>query len=221
MPTSEAISYHGVIYRVAVPSPLRRVFDYLPPATSPIANPAPGTRVVIPFGNRKLVAVLLDITSGSTLSRERLKPVAAILDEQALYSDAMLRVLLWATSYYQHPVGEVFATALPSRLRTGKSTTPLSRQLSLRAAPVEPQLQALGRARQQRALLQFIADNAPVSNEQCRAAGFSQRVLQDLLDKNLLTEQLAADPALKRFTPLPVAQDFELTLNKHQTLKIS
>jgi primosomal protein N' (replication factor Y) len=221
MPTSEAISYHGVIYRVAVPSPLRRVFDYLPPAPSPVANPAPGTRVMIPFGNRKLVAVLLDITSGSALSKERLKPVTAILDEQALYSAAMLRVLLWAASYYQHPVGEVFATALPSRLRTGKSATSLPRLLSPREVPVEPQLEALGRARQQRALLQFIADNAPVNFEQCRTAGFSQRVLQDLLDKNLLTEQITADPALKPFTPLPVALDFELTLNKHQTAAFS
>ena len=41
------------ILKVAIDTPLRQAFDYLPPREGPV--PAPGTRVLAPFGRRRLV----------------------------------------------------------------------------------------------------------------------------------------------------------------------
>ncbi|MFO7538723.1 MAG: hypothetical protein R6X32_11805 [Chloroflexota bacterium] len=42
---------------MAVPSPLRRLFDYLPPADM-VAVPRPGQRYWLPFGRTRCVGVL-------------------------------------------------------------------------------------------------------------------------------------------------------------------
>ena len=57
----------------AVPVPLYRLFDYLPPVGEPA--PPPGSRVLVPFGNRKLVGVVTGRSSGSGIDPARIKPV--------------------------------------------------------------------------------------------------------------------------------------------------
>ena len=56
--------------RVAVPVPLPRLFDY---ALAPgMATPQPGARVVIEFGRRKVVGIVIDVETGPV---EGLKPI--------------------------------------------------------------------------------------------------------------------------------------------------
>ena len=52
------------ILRVAVPSPLFRVFDYMPPRDWSGAL-APGMRLDIPFGRGRSVGVLIEIAASS------------------------------------------------------------------------------------------------------------------------------------------------------------
>ncbi|MDP2282567.1 MAG: primosomal protein N', partial [Pseudohongiella sp.] len=75
-----------VIARVAVPTPLRRSFDYLLPSSLQLEFPSlkPGIRVLVPFGNRELTAVLLELDSSSLLDINKLKPVIRILDSEPL-----------------------------------------------------------------------------------------------------------------------------------------
>jgi hypothetical protein len=63
-----------VILRVAVPSPLRRLFDYLPPADLSDASAAglvPGMRVAVPFGTRTLVAILVSVQTRSSVCQRQ------------------------------------------------------------------------------------------------------------------------------------------------------
>ncbi len=60
---------------------------------------------------------MLDIVSASDLDPKRLKEALEILDDGPLWSPAMLAVLEWAAAYYHHPIGDVFAAALPALLR--------------------------------------------------------------------------------------------------------
>ena len=54
------------VLRVAVPSPLRQLFDYLPPAELPAALVlAPGQRIEVPFGKRTVIGLLIEITTHS------------------------------------------------------------------------------------------------------------------------------------------------------------
>jgi primosomal protein N' (replication factor Y) len=106
------------IVRVALPTPLRRLFDY---RAGPADGPAiqAGTRVRVPFGQRSLVGVAMETAAGSELPDERLKPVLERLDPQPIFDAATLSLLGWAADYYHHPIGEVLATALPRALRLG------------------------------------------------------------------------------------------------------
>lgn len=106
--------------RVAVPSPLRRGFDYLLPQDMPA--PSPGCRVRVSFGAREVIGVVLPARpEPGALPGAKLKPLLAVLDDAPVIGDALLRLCLWAADYYQHPVGEVLAAALPVLLRQGET----------------------------------------------------------------------------------------------------
>ena len=51
--------------RIAVDTPLRRAFDYLPPrdAAPPPGGWPPGVRVAVPFGRGEVVGVLLEVVA--------------------------------------------------------------------------------------------------------------------------------------------------------------
>ncbi|MEO6185843.1 MAG: primosomal protein N' [Steroidobacteraceae bacterium] len=103
--------------QVALDTPLRRLFDYRLPA--PLVAIA-GARVRVPFGRQQLVGILVRTTEQTDVPPEKLRDVAEVLDAVPLLGAADLQLLEWATDYYHHPVGEVFAAALPRLLREGR-----------------------------------------------------------------------------------------------------
>jgi primosomal protein N' (replication factor Y) len=106
------------ILRIAVPSPLHRLFDYLPPR-NPHPAPLAGQRVRVPFGKGECVGILVEVAAESEVPLERLRPATAILDTEPLLPAELMRLLTWSSSYYHHPPGEVYASALPVTLREG------------------------------------------------------------------------------------------------------
>ncbi|HVH84766.1 MAG TPA: primosomal protein N', partial [Steroidobacteraceae bacterium] len=107
-------------FRVAVDTPLRRLFDYLPPAqASGDAEPRPGTRVRVPFGRRRMIGVVMGVSGTSDLPAERLKPILEVLDAAPPLEASALALIQWAAEYYHHPVGQVLASALPRLMRLG------------------------------------------------------------------------------------------------------
>ena len=106
-----------VYLRVAVPSPLHRHFDYLPPAAATISDLTPGVRVRVPFGKREVIGVLLEVSGHSDVAAGKLKAVRAMLDKTPLIPSELLVLARWAADYYRHPIGEVMHTLLPVALR--------------------------------------------------------------------------------------------------------
>ncbi|MCB1777793.1 MAG: DEAD/DEAH box helicase family protein, partial [Candidatus Competibacteraceae bacterium] len=113
----------GLILRVAVPSPLYRTFDYLPPPDCDLATLRPGMRVRVPFGRRQVVGFLVELGIDTCLDMASLRPALAILDTEPALPADVLALIQWAQRYYHHPPGEVFATALPVLLRQGETAT--------------------------------------------------------------------------------------------------
>ncbi len=109
-----------LLLRVAVPVPLRRLFDYLPPPDGRADRLRPGVRVQVPFGSGRRCGVLVELTRESDTPRSRLKAALEVLDEEPLFAAPDLEFLRWAADYYQHPLGEVLAAVLPGRLRQGR-----------------------------------------------------------------------------------------------------
>ncbi len=110
------------IVQVAVPSPLAQTFDYLLPRQG--ISPVIGVRVRVPFGKRSVVGIVTGLAADSTLPAARLRTVQQVLDADPLFPPDLLELLLWASDYYHHPVGEVLSTALPLVLRRGRPAIP-------------------------------------------------------------------------------------------------
>ncbi|MDX1434747.1 MAG: hypothetical protein R3286_20070, partial [Gammaproteobacteria bacterium] len=121
-PEPSAVRTRAWLVRVAVPSPLRRTFDYLPPEPG-AALPPVGCRVRVPFGRTRRIGVVLEHGEASDLPRSRLKRVQAVLDAEPLVARDMLAFLRWSSEYFHHPVGEVVLGALPAALRQGRSAS--------------------------------------------------------------------------------------------------
>jgi len=115
----------GRILRVAVRAPLPRLFDYLPPDS---AGPAvrPGCRVRVPFGRRRVTALVLELATTSELPRNKLRQAIELLDDEPALGEDDLWLLRFVSDYYHHPIGEVVAAALPALLRRGRPLTALT-----------------------------------------------------------------------------------------------
>lgn len=179
------------IYRVALPVPLRRLFDYRAPV-EPSAGPlCPGVRVRVPFGRQTLIGVVVGVATHSAVPAQRLRAIAAVLDRQPVWTEASQRLLHWAVQYYQAAPGEVWLDRLPVRLRTGAPLQSEQTQLHYCvAAKAWPKAaEALKRAPRQWALLQWLQSQAWVSRGAVQAAGFRPALLQALVDGGWVTTQ--------------------------------
>ncbi len=147
------------MFRVALDTPLRRLFDYLPPASdSGFPEPVPGMRVRVPFGRRRLVGTVVELADSSELPLERLKPILEVLDPKPLLDAAALELIRWTADYYHHPIGEVLAAAVPKALRLGAGAIETEERWTVTEAGVAAQ--AAGeprRAQSQRSLLELLS----------------------------------------------------------------
>ncbi|MDZ7751382.1 MAG: primosomal protein N' [Gammaproteobacteria bacterium] len=147
-----------VIWQVAVPSPLRQAFDYLPPAPWTGPPPAPGVRVEVPFGPGRRVGILTAVAGATTVPDHRLRQASRVLDDAPLWPRPLFELLRWAADYYHHPPGEVFASALPAALRQGRPASPRPAEVwRLTAAGHAGAAAVPARAAAQRRLLAVLA----------------------------------------------------------------
>jgi len=145
------------VLRVAVNVPLSREFDYLPPEDGPA--PAPGCRVLVQFGPRRQVGVVLALAEDSELARDKLRRCLAVIDDAPLLDDADLKLIRFTSSYYHHPVGEVVAAALPALLRQGKSLHPVVEMIAVTELGTATDIGPLARrAPRQAELLESLCD---------------------------------------------------------------
>ena len=105
------------ILRVALDVPLSTLFDY--GVTADIAVVA-GQRVIVPFGRRQLLGVVLACTETTDVPLDRLKQVVQVLEDCAPLSGGMLKLLRFCSDYYRYPIGQTVLSALPARLRSGQ-----------------------------------------------------------------------------------------------------
>jgi primosomal protein N' (replication factor Y) len=107
----------SMILEVAIDTPLRQVFDYRPADGEGV--PVPGTRVLVPFGRRQVIGIVVSHKERSEHSEDRLKRILRAIDPQPTLDAPLLKLLRWAADYYHHPLGEALATALPKLAREG------------------------------------------------------------------------------------------------------
>ncbi len=197
------------IVRVALDVPLATLFDY---ALAPGMKVHAGQRVIVPFGRRNLVGVVVEEAADSGVSGERIKAVERVLDDVLPLPPDVMGLVRFCSDYCLYPLGATVIAALPTRLR--------SAQPMARAEPQRYALTEVGRAmsedelprRQvvQRRLLAALRQEA-LSTEQLRALSSSaSAALKSLVAAGWVAPSQAADVhpslALHEAHPLTPAQ---------------
>ena len=100
------------IIRVALDMPLSTLFDY----ALTDGTVVPGQRVIVPFGRKQVVGVVMECAAESELAAERIRSVVRVLDEAPPLPAELLSLLRFCSDYYHHPLGATVLSALPVRL---------------------------------------------------------------------------------------------------------
>ena len=148
------------IVRVALDVPLPRLFDY---TLGEACSAPPGVRVVVPFGTRRLVGLVVENPDTTDIDPAKIKPVERVLEDAPTLPGDWLALMRFLSSYYQRPLGETVMTSLPPRLRSLK---PLPREdrVFWRAAVRPPESPPLKPGRK-RDLLERIASRDVVAED--------------------------------------------------------
>ena len=158
------------VLRVALPVPIRHPFDYLPPRPGWTPPVRPGMRVRVPFGRTSAIGVVVDIAPASTVDAPRLKRVRDVIDAEPLLDPATLKLLAWASGYFQHPVGEVVVGTLPRLLRLGRAPkAERSMRYAASSAGARAFAEGIGGAPVQTRLLRLMLDAGSVSEAELAA----------------------------------------------------
>jgi primosomal protein N' (replication factor Y) len=196
-----------MILQIALDTPLRRVFDYRPPAEflGVGGAPRPGVRVRVPFGRRQLIGLLVGVVSESAVAAPKLKTALEILDEHPIVDPVTFDLLRWAAEYYHHPIGEVFAAALPVSLRAGQPALQTTVWWSLsETGRQELSTPGARRAPQQRALLAWLGQRGRATTDEIGEA-FKPAQLRSLAARDWIAEVAAPAVAAMELRPSEVA----------------
>ncbi len=205
------------ILRVAVNAPLNRYFDYLCPDDWHGVDLRPGIRLLLPFGRGRTVGVLAETDTASALPLSRLKPALEILDDEPVFDPALMETLTWAASYFHHPPGEVFATALPAALRGVRSMP--SAPLAWRLTGKQQGEASLRRAPRQQALLELLASRQFLPESELPALFRGWRsTMSALLQKGLVEKFAPGNVATKSG---PVANAVKPSLTEPQKAAVA
>ncbi len=109
------------IIRVALDVPVDSLFDYRAPdaTTADI-----GRRVVVPFGRKTAIGVIIELAAVSEVAPERLKNALRVLRDFPPLAPEDLHLMRFAADYYRHPLGAVVMDSLPTRLRRVRDSAP-------------------------------------------------------------------------------------------------
>jgi primosomal protein N' (replication factor Y) (superfamily II helicase) len=193
------------VVRVALPVPLARLFDYLPPA----GGVAVGSRVLVPFGRKKMVGVVVAADVEAAVDGVRLKSVLAVLDGGPLLDAELMHTLAWAADYWLAAPGEAYANALPLALREPRPLPETTEPCYALTVAGQSARDAGSRRGSSRALLDLLAA-APLGAAELDLALPGWRPAARRLLQAALVEQRepeAAEPAPSPAPPLSAEQE--------------
>jgi len=111
------------ILRIAIDSPLDFPLDYRwSEDKSDGLLPKVGQLVLVPFGRREVVGLIISVLENTDVPVAKLKDVLAVRTQIPPLEESWLALCQFAADYYQRPLGEVALPGLPKNLRTAKTT---------------------------------------------------------------------------------------------------
>jgi primosomal protein N' (replication factor Y) len=168
----------------------------------------PGCRVTVPFGQRKVTGLIIEVGVESEYALEKLKPISALIDPEPLLPESLFKLFIWAASYYQHPIGDALFSALPVRLRSADLPPPqglICWQLTNLGLGLGPD--SLKQARKQRALVDLLHTQGPTVAEEIILGEFSRAILKQLEQKALIESVFIPSSKTKELSDNLLKQD--------------
>lgn len=101
---------------IILPVPLQGLFTYSLPADLSLRAQA-GSRVVVPFGNKKTQIGLIARLHDEEPAGIEVKEILELVDEQPVVLPRQLSLWQWMSDYYLCSIGEVFKAALPAKMK--------------------------------------------------------------------------------------------------------
>ncbi|OCH25338.1 primosomal protein N' [Aliivibrio sp. 1S128] len=180
------------IAHVSLPVPLDRTFDYLIKAGQ---HPVIGGRVKVPFGRQRLIGIVTKLSNDSEFAREKLKGLDSVLDTASLWSPHLYKLLNWSSTYYQYPLGETLANAMPAWLRKGREASFAAlKAWQITELGKNQDLNKLTRAPKQAKALNLVR-HQQCSHEQMLEEDITAATLKAVVDKGWIEEiSLAPKP---------------------------
>jgi primosomal protein N' (replication factor Y) len=142
------------ILRVALDVPLPRLFDY---ACDDASASDVGRRVVVPFGARARVGIVVEIGATTEVPADKLRDAAGILRDVPPLAPDWLALARFAADYYHRPLGEVVHAALPPRLRRPRPLALPPEAFAITASGRAAAASLPARSRKRRELLERLA----------------------------------------------------------------
>jgi primosomal protein N' (replication factor Y) len=178
------------ILRVALDLPLPRVFDY---RCNEAGAAEVGMRVLVPFGNKQALGVIVGVADSSNVDAAKLKSAVRILREVPALDRDWLDLAQFCSDYYHRPLGEVIFNGLPRQLRKAGAAPSLEQAhfCRINSAGREALAQLPARIKLKRALLQAL------SQSDCAEA---QLLAQSAGAKKALAE-MSGDGWVERYVP--------------------
>jgi primosomal protein N' (replication factor Y) len=205
----------GPILQVALPSPLRRLFDYRSPAGVRAQDLCIGLRVRVPFGQRQMVGVIAGISDTTEVPAAKLKPALELIDLQPLLPDSLWQMIRWTASYYQHGLGDTLGCALPTLLRQGEPAIARQELLWQLLPGAYPEHPAVSRAAKQKQAVQVLAKHPHgLSHALISQWGLTRDSLE-ALERKGLAQRISQSPHHSA-EPLPLLSDIPLKPNAEQ-----
>ena len=159
---------------VSLPVPLDQPFTYSLPDTLR-HRVRVGSRLIVPFGTRKLTGVILRCHDDppAVAARDALR----LIDSEPVLSAELMALGRWIAGYYCSPLGDVLRGMLPlsSEIRRGKIWTltdsgrDAARQLLLDSSPDDPVLQILRMLEKRPLSASYLAKSMPLADKAIRA----------------------------------------------------
>lgn len=205
----------SLILQIALPSPLRRLFDYRAGPGLSADQLLPGMRVRVPFGQRQLVGLIVSSSSTSVVPASKLRSISELIDLSPVLPKSLWLLCIWTAQYYQHSLGDTLSCALPNLLAQGEAALARQDMLWQLLPAAYPEHPALRRAHKQKEAVRILAQHPHgLSHALLSQWGLARDTLE-ALERKQLVQRITQSPHHQR-EPLPLLREPHLQANAEQ-----
>ncbi|MEC9205805.1 MAG: primosomal protein N' [Pseudomonadota bacterium] len=109
------------LIKVVLNLPIYQTFDYIAPKNLDLDMS--GVRVEVMFGRKKMLGIVvpssINTDNKKVKKKYELKEILKIIDKKPIINKDIMNMCLWASNYYQYPLGQILFSSIPSILRKG------------------------------------------------------------------------------------------------------